>query len=557
MKSIFSSRKNKQPHKNEEQDRKRSSFFSKKSKSPFFSPSKTVVQTKLTIGTPGDKYEKEADSMADAVVSNSASKPDIQHKEISSIQRESLATPLEDEKLGTAEKRMEEDKLIQEKPELQQQESEEEEGMISKMEGDEEESEAANVQTKTNNSGTQTAQPGLSSKIKNTAGKGRKLPAKTRMEMESSFGRDFSDVNVHTDQDSVEMNKDLKAQAFTHGKDIYFGPGKFNPESSDGKRLLAHELTHTIQQGTDIPGSGPTVQRTIGDGFDLSAPRFKGIPELEAAFDDERIVRFGNRGEHVSIIQQALLDAGFELPDFGVDGIFGSETKAAVMEFQRQSGLEFSEVDGEIGSTTMSRLDSRFTGDSANKVQHTCEVGIKTITIDVVMMSGATGNPAADIALANSIFAPCCIQFRLGKKEPMPAILSDILLDGDTDFLFGECGEVSAEDLVTVLTAKRLFNMNTPITAFYAVSIHDTSGDRFQGISTSPLCGTGPRAPLIGTIAKANGSDNRTFPHEIAHVLMNTFADHSVTRDNLQNVDRGTTGTNISPVQCAIMYSRA
>ncbi len=276
MKSIFSSRRNKQPHKNDDQERKSSSFFSKKSKSPFFNPSKGVVQTKLSVGKPGDKYEKEADSMADAVVNNSASKPDIQNKEISSIQRESLATPLEDEKLGTAEKRMEEDKLVQEKPELQRQESEEEEGMINKMEGEEEEGminkmegeeeegminkmegeeeekeegDTASVQTKTNASGKQAAKPGLSTKIKNTAGKGKQLSTKTRMEMESSFGRDFKDVNVHTDQDSVEMNKDLKAQAFTHGKDIYFDSGKFNPETSEGKRLLAHELTHVVQQG--------------------------------------------------------------------------------------------------------------------------------------------------------------------------------------------------------------------------------------------------------------------------------------------------------------------
>jgi hypothetical protein len=244
--------------------------------------------------------------MADAVVNNSASKPDIQNKEISSIQRESLATPLEDEKLGTAEKRMEEDKLVQEKPELQRQENEEEEGMINKMEGEEEEGminkmegeeaekeeeDTTAVQTKTNTSTKQTAKPGLSAKIKNTAGKGKQLPAKTRMEMESSFGRDFNDVNVHTDQESVEMNKDLNAQAFTHGKDIYFAHGKFSPESSEGKRLLAHELTHVVQQ------NGDQIRRTpkrVGTRF--AHPRGSRSPHrrMHAVFDGRDFKLFGD-----------------------------------------------------------------------------------------------------------------------------------------------------------------------------------------------------------------------------------------------------------------------
>ena len=106
MKPIFRSNRHKNPHKNETEN-KDTSFFSKETKKPFFdTANKPAVQTKLTIGEPGDKYEKEADNMADAVV-NKTTGPDIQNKEISSIQRESLATPIEDEKLATAEQRME------------------------------------------------------------------------------------------------------------------------------------------------------------------------------------------------------------------------------------------------------------------------------------------------------------------------------------------------------------------------------------------------------------------------------------------------------------------
>ena len=72
--------------------------------------------------------------------------------------------------------------------------------------------------------------------------------------MESSIGVDFSNVKIHTDNSAVQMNKDLHAQAFTHGNDIYFNSGNFNPESKDGQHLLAHELTHTVQQGTASMG---------------------------------------------------------------------------------------------------------------------------------------------------------------------------------------------------------------------------------------------------------------------------------------------------------------
>ena len=122
MKSTTRSRRNKQPHGNEGKESKEGTFFAKDSKPPFFnSVNRSSIQTKLTIGKPGDKYEKEADTMADSIVNNTAN-PDIQNKKISSIQRESLATPQEDEKLGTAEQRMEGDKLVQEKSEIQKME---------------------------------------------------------------------------------------------------------------------------------------------------------------------------------------------------------------------------------------------------------------------------------------------------------------------------------------------------------------------------------------------------------------------------------------------------
>ncbi len=67
--------------------------------------------------------------------------------------------------------------------------------------------------------------------------------------MESRFGAEFGNVNIHTGAQATMLSQSINAQAFTHGSDIYFNQGKYNPESSGGKHLLAHELTHVVQQG--------------------------------------------------------------------------------------------------------------------------------------------------------------------------------------------------------------------------------------------------------------------------------------------------------------------
>ncbi|MFH7012781.1 DUF4157 domain-containing protein [Flavobacterium sp. FlaQc-52] len=80
-------------------------------------------------------------------------------------------------------------------------------------------------------------------------GGGNPLGREIRLEMENAFGVDFSAIRIHTDENAVTMCQEMGAQAFTNGVNIYFNKGKYNPNSGEGKKLLAHELTHTIQQG--------------------------------------------------------------------------------------------------------------------------------------------------------------------------------------------------------------------------------------------------------------------------------------------------------------------
>jgi hypothetical protein len=99
---------------------------------------------------------------------------------------------------------------------------------------------------------------------------GSPLPAGSRQEMEGAFGSDFSSVRVHTSSEAAQLSQSLKARAFTYGDHIFFDHGNYDPESASGKELLAHELTHTIQQRdtammVDRQGSGRSVLGCVNE----------------------------------------------------------------------------------------------------------------------------------------------------------------------------------------------------------------------------------------------------------------------------------------------------
>ncbi|MCP4341223.1 MAG: DUF4157 domain-containing protein [Desulfobulbaceae bacterium] len=92
----------------------------------------------------------------------------------------------------------------------------------------------------------------ISNHINSSRGGGRTLNANTRRFFEPRFGADLSGVRIHTGGHAAQLNRDLSAKAFTKGNDIFFGAGKYQPETPSGKRLIAHELTHVRQGGLAI-----------------------------------------------------------------------------------------------------------------------------------------------------------------------------------------------------------------------------------------------------------------------------------------------------------------
>lgn len=242
---------------------------------------------------------------------------------------------------------------------------------------------------------------------------GQPLDVTTRAFMEPRFGLDFSHVRVHTDAKAAKSAKVVNALAYTVGQRVVFDAGRYAPQTNEGQRLLAHELTHVLQQSsehiapqTKLTTSSPSdvsereaeriaddvtnttgtanhlsrfnttkiaagvLQRTIGDGHDLTSPRFSRLLDLEAAYDDETLIGYssscsdssdrgyGSSGRGVQAIQQAVYDLGYPLQVYGADGKFGCKTKAAVMAFQGDHPPLA--VDGVVGPRTMAALDARF-----------------------------------------------------------------------------------------------------------------------------------------------------------------------------------------------------
>lgn len=93
-------------------------------------------------------------------------------------------------------------------------------------------------------------------RVKNLQGKGSPLPDRTRAAMEQSFGTDFGNVRVHTGPEAESLSQKMNARAFTYGNNIAFDRNEFNPDTQTGKELLAHELTHTLQQSDLSTGQG-------------------------------------------------------------------------------------------------------------------------------------------------------------------------------------------------------------------------------------------------------------------------------------------------------------
>jgi hypothetical protein len=230
----------------------------------FFSPvmhrsaSAPAVQLKLAVSKPADPLEKEADRTADKVMR---------------LPAESVQPPASPVPPNATQKvqRATADKQIQ----------------------------------RVAGGGTPTVAADAKAEIQGAAIGGHALPSQVRSFMEPRLGSDLSDVRVHADEGAASLSNHLSARAFTYQNHVFFGRNQYQPGTESGRHLLAHELTHTIQQGASVQrvvkpapevaprgtaevqrapevttsGSPPAVQRLgIQDALDYFADKANYIP---------------------------------------------------------------------------------------------------------------------------------------------------------------------------------------------------------------------------------------------------------------------------------------
>jgi hypothetical protein len=313
----------------------------------------SLIQPKLKIGQPNDKYEQEADRVADEVIQMPEPK----------VQRQVGAEEEEDEKEV--------------------------------------------IQTKRTSSNIPATTPAIESGVRSLRqGGGRPLPSNTREFMEARLGHDFGDVRVHTDEWAADVAQLIGARAFTIGNDVVFNTGEFRLDSRPGRQLLAHELTHVVQQygaeASDIQrkeiddcGGCSHLDDTTLDVNDfinarLDAARTDAAADVAAASAEGRLPRhlvvfvFKRLGEQVSAGTTPLDEWAEALPPEKAERQDVSKTK-----FAGASGLV------SLGATfaRLMRIEDVCIG--SDKLGHMTENGFNAFMSSEPIAGGSGGEETA------------------------------------------------------------------------------------------------------------------------------------------------------------------
>jgi hypothetical protein len=182
---------------------------------PLFSNTSHYLQTKLSVNQPGDKFEQEADTMAERVLK-------MDTRSVASSQTINAVTPVVQRKCSHCE---EEEKKKQ-------------------------------LQRKESNANHPQVNDHMTGYLNGLHNSGAPLPQQARNYFEPRFGYDFSKVRIHTDTAATQSARSINALAYTTSNNIVFNSGQYEPQTTAGKKLLGHELTHVIQQR-----QGKTIQR--------------------------------------------------------------------------------------------------------------------------------------------------------------------------------------------------------------------------------------------------------------------------------------------------------
>jgi hypothetical protein len=216
-----------------------------KDQKPFIEPSgKTADSGNAFFGKSIQKKESEGGVIKDDEKKNQMQQENQKLEEDKVQKKEGKDPKDEEQKVQKKEDKKEDEKMVQKKSDTKEAEKEEK---IAKKSIQMKETGARRISKKADTDGKE-ASHHIEEKLNASKGKGFALPRDMRKELEGKMKADFRSVRIHTDNEATSMAKELNALAFTHGNDVYFNEGMYNPGSDEGKKLLVHELTHVIQQ---------------------------------------------------------------------------------------------------------------------------------------------------------------------------------------------------------------------------------------------------------------------------------------------------------------------
>ncbi len=305
------------------------------------------IQPKLNIGTIDHPLEREADAVADAVMREPAAPIAISNTN--------------DEQISRA---------------------------CAKCDAEEEET----LQAKARGSTLTASNSSFENEVSSARQRGgATMNANVRENMERRFNADFGQVRIHTDATSTTLANQINARAFTVGNDVFFGAGQYRPEAFQGQRLLAHELTHAIQQRSS--NTQLTVRRKPLPDDDrdfLTALRQRGKPFLALKADDRarRIVEAGEIeltfDDKVALIDQMLSGLALNADEDAITKLIDSMTpqERKLLTKRRR--------------TSEARLNRKFQGEEQTSLTKLLATTNEIMEPDEENVDGPTTDPAPE-----------------------------------------------------------------------------------------------------------------------------------------------------------------
>jgi hypothetical protein len=344
-------------------------------------------------------------------------------------------------------------------------------------------------------------------------GSGQALDAGLRRQVEPLYGADFSSVRIHTGKEADGLNRAVSARAFTVGQDIFFRESEYNPGSSQGRELLAHELTHVVQQGSGKLMAKLAVS-SPGDSYEQEADQVAAQitqklnrPDGPTAGQEMKTAPAGAQlqtkpnGKEDDSVTDALIGGALGFAAFGVPGAL---------------------LGGFLGYQM---------GKSSTPAK-------KTVTLTHTKVFGSTNSIDTAITFANTkVFNQANVELVKGKEvtldeaDSKKIVGDDLILDE-----FVDPTKPTAEE-------QALLKVNQAAGAISAYYVKDFSSGTTTGESFIPSNGVG-----VG-VAVGNKGIDQTFAHELGHVLLDEGG--HVVPDNTYLMDPtvGAAKTKLTPAQ--------